>query len=62
MRWRWWLIVGDVVEWLMWWVNVVVWQGGGIGFGIEVVPPLAQLWIQPLLLLAEDTNGTLQYC
>jgi hypothetical protein len=44
-------VVGDMVIWRRWWRWV----------GVEVMLPLAWLWIQLLPLLAEDANGILQF-
>jgi hypothetical protein len=41
MWWQWWLIVDDVVEWLMWWRNMVIWRRLWRWVGVEVLLSLA---------------------
>jgi hypothetical protein len=53
-----WLSVGDVVEWLMRWGNMVIWWRW---VDVELLLSLARLSIQPLLLLAKDANSILQF-
>jgi hypothetical protein len=54
---------GDVIIWLQrWWGNVIVWQRWWWWAGIEVLLPLIRQRVLPLLLLAEDVNGVLQFC
>jgi hypothetical protein len=59
VRWRCWLVIGDVVIWWGWWGNVVVWRRWW-GWVVELLP-LIQQWVLSLLLFVEDTNDILQF-
>jgi hypothetical protein len=62
MQWRWWVVKGNVVEWLMWWWNMIIWRGWWRRISVEVMLPLDRLRILVLLWLAEDADGILQFC